>query len=74
MRYLISNGLLEFAGRALKTIEKVKGKEYAELLVPFSIAVEYLKTKDDEILDRTHPEVREIVEEIIKKAEGDGGN
>ncbi|ODS36456.1 hypothetical protein BEH94_01150 [Candidatus Altiarchaeales archaeon WOR_SM1_SCG] len=64
---LISEGMLEFASSALKTIEEVKGREYAELFAPFSIAVKYLKTRDDEILDRIHPEVREIVEEIIKK-------
>ncbi|MCK4491711.1 MAG: hypothetical protein KAU03_03750 [Candidatus Altiarchaeales archaeon] len=45
--------------------------DYSRLLNPYDIALNYLEAKDIEILDRLHPEVREMVEEIIAKA---GGN
>jgi tetratricopeptide (TPR) repeat protein len=44
-------------------------EEEVELLSPFAIASEYWqKNEDAEVLDRLNPEVREIVEEIIKKS------
>jgi hypothetical protein len=42
------------------------------LLAPFDKAVEYWqKGKDEEVLDRLNPEVRELVEQIIQTRSGD---
>jgi tetratricopeptide (TPR) repeat protein len=44
-------------------------EEEIELLRPFAIACEYWrKNEDAEVLDRLNPEVREVVEDIIRKS------
>lgn len=66
LKELIVQGQIEFAQQALETIGEGKGPDFTELLKPFSIALNYIKTQDLEILERLHEEVRKVVEEIIE--------
>jgi len=67
LKELIAKGQIEFAQQALRVIGEVKGSDFTELLRPFSIALNYIRTQDLKILERLHEEVREVVEEIIQK-------
>ncbi len=59
-----------FISDLFKEIKKYELKNEDQLLEPYRIAVEYFKSdKDQEIIDRLNPEVRETVENIIKEAE-----
>ncbi len=56
--------------RLLAILEERGMTDELALLVPFAHAVEYWrKGKDMEVLDRLNPEVRELVEAIIRKGE-----
>ena len=67
LKELIAKNQIEFAQQALRVIGEVKGSDFTELLRPFSIALNYIRTQDLKILERLHEEVREVVEEIIQK-------
>jgi len=67
MNVLISKGQIDFSKKSLEIILTTKGEYYEKLLKPYAIALKYLETKDIEILDRLHPEMREIVEKIIER-------
>jgi len=69
LKKLIAKDQIKFAQQALQIIREAKGPDFTELLRPFSIALNYIKTKDLQILERLHEEVRELVEEIIQKAD-----
>jgi len=53
-----------FIKESLGIIVSELGEEYGQLLKPFSIALEYMQTKDVSILERCQVEVRKIVLEI----------
>ncbi|MFX1537174.1 MAG: tetratricopeptide repeat protein [Promethearchaeota archaeon] len=57
--------------KILKMFEENLGEEFTETFKPIKITINYLTTKDKEILDKLHPEVREIVEEIVMRIQGD---
>lgn len=73
LKELIAKNQIEFAQQALRAIREVKGPDSAELLRPFSIALDYIRTQDLKILEKLHEEVREVVEEIIQETEGGKG-
>lgn len=58
---------IDYAGIAIKRIVETFGDEMAELLFPYEMAVEYIKTGDVEILEKLQQEVREIVIEIADR-------
>lgn len=66
-------GHLAFCAQALERLREGGLDEYAELLEPFRIAVEYWqRDRDAEVLDRLNPEVRELVEDVIERGEQEG--
>ncbi len=67
LKELIAKNQIEFAQQALRVVGEVKGSDFTELLGPFSIALDYIRTQDLKILEKLHEEVREVVEEIIQK-------
>lgn len=67
LKELIFKDQIEFAQRGLQIIGEAKGLDFTELLRPFSIALDYIRTQDLKILEKLHEEVREVVEEIIQK-------
>jgi len=69
LKELIAKDKIKFAQQALQIIGEVKGSDFTELLMPFSIALNYIRTQDLKILERLHEEVREVVEEIIQKTD-----
>lgn len=69
LKELIAKNQIEFAQQALRVIGEVKGSDSTELLRPFSIALDYIRTQDPKILEKLHEEVRQVVEEIIQKTE-----
>jgi len=69
LKELIAKNQIEFAQQALGVIGEVKGPDSTELLRPFSIALDYIRTQDLKILEKLHEEVRQVVEEIIQKTE-----
>ncbi|HIE53476.1 MAG TPA: hypothetical protein EYP85_17120 [Armatimonadetes bacterium] len=59
-------------GELLTLLEREGFTDEVELLAPFRYAVEYWRRgRDMEVLDRLNPEVRTVVEDIVK---GRGGN
>ena len=67
LKRLIAKDQIEFAQQVLQVIGEAKGSDFTELLRPFSIALDYIRTQDPKILEKLHEEVREVVEEIIQK-------
>ncbi len=61
----------EFAEMALEIIVKTLGEKYGEFLMPFSKALEYIKTRDVEILEKLQKEVRQTVISIIKETKAE---
>jgi tetratricopeptide (TPR) repeat protein len=64
----LKSGKTQFVQEAIEIIVSELGEEYGELLSPFDIALEYMRTKDVGILERLHQEVRELVLEIAEQA------
>ncbi len=62
------NAMKRFIKR-FKMFKENLGEEFIETFKPIEIAIEYMVKKDKEILDKLHPEVREIVEEIVVRIE-----
>ena len=69
LKELIFKDQIEFAQQVLQVIGEAKGSDFTELLRPFSIALDYIRTQDPNILEKLHEEVRQVVEEIIQKTE-----
>ncbi|GCC10629.1 TPR repeat-containing protein YrrB [archaeon] len=65
LKKIASTKNYEFTEKALTIIIETLGDNYKELLMPFSKAIEYLITKNTEILDTLQQEVRDTVLEII---------
>ncbi|MBF0456983.1 MAG: tetratricopeptide repeat protein [Nitrospirae bacterium] len=59
-----------FLRQALDEVKKTGEDELYELLRPFDIIVKYYETKDENVIERLKPEVRLIVDEIMKEIEG----
>ncbi len=45
------------------------GEEFTNTFEPIELSIAYLKEEDTEVLERLHPEVREVVEQIVDKIE-----
>jgi tetratricopeptide (TPR) repeat protein len=60
----IKIGKLDFVKEAIDKIVSELGEDYGQLLRPFRIAIDYMKTKDVGILERLQVEEREIVQAI----------
>jgi tetratricopeptide (TPR) repeat protein len=67
LKRLLFLSQIKFLKKSLDIIDKLKGDEYTQLVLPFRKAVEYLETENMEILDRLHPEEREFVEKLIEE-------
>ena len=65
LKKIASTKNYEFTEKALTIIIETLDDNYKELLMPFSKAIEYLITKNTEILDTLQQEVRDAVIEII---------
>ena len=64
---IITEKTADFCDELLGILSEKNMEEELMRLVPFASAIEYWKkNKDKEVLDRLNPEVREIVEKIIK--------
>lgn len=57
----------EFAERASNVIVKNLGEQYAEFLMPFSKALEYIKAQDVDLLEKLQKEVRQTVISILRE-------
>lgn len=61
----------DFALQAIRAIkDKIEEKnagDLEEFMKPYLISLEYLETKDDELLNKLTPELREIAEDIIER-------
>ncbi len=64
LRSISSVGNLEFINEALSSIIEILGKEYAELLKPYSKALEFAMTGDPDVLLTLQQEQREVAREI----------
>lgn len=69
LQQLLAEKKINLIKMSLNEIENVKQKELLEFLSPYSILINYLETKDSEILDRLRREDRIIVEEMLKTYE-----
>jgi len=65
----IRTGKIQFVQEAIEIVVSELGGDYGELLRPFSIALEYMQTEDESILERLQQEVRELVLEICSLRE-----
>ena len=64
----LKSGKTQFVQEAIEIIVSELGEEYDELLRPFRIALEYIKTENVSILERLQQEERELVLEIAGQA------
>lgn len=65
----LGSGKTEFAREAIGIIVSELGEDYGRLLHPFSIAIEYMETQDESILERLQQEERELVLEIAEQTD-----
>ncbi len=61
----------ELLDKALQLIERSGQADLIEFLKPYRATLQYLKTKNKSVLNRLIPELKEIVEEMVKKLEED---
>jgi len=70
LRSIAPLGDLLFISAALKAVFRILGKEYAELLEPYSRALEYAMTGDADVLLTLQQEQRELAIEIAEMMKG----
>lgn len=68
-KLLLKTRDLEIVKRALRVVEESDKPDLVEFVKPYQIAIEYLDTGDEAILNRVPSEIRDIVEEIASKLE-----
>jgi tetratricopeptide (TPR) repeat protein len=69
LRGVLRSGEIEFAREAIGIMVSELGEDYVRLLRPFSVAIEYMETGDESILERLQQEERELVLEIAKQTD-----
>ena len=61
----------ELLDKALQLVERSSQADLIEFLKPYRAALQYLETKDKSVLNRLIPELKGVVEEMVKKLEED---
>ncbi len=69
LKDMLSSSKMEFAREAIGIIVSELGEDYGRLLRPFSMAIEYMETRDESILDRLQQEERELVLQIAEQTD-----
>jgi tetratricopeptide (TPR) repeat protein len=69
LKGVLPSARTEFAREAIGIIVSELGEDYGRLLRPFSVAIEYMETGDESILERLQQEERELVLEIAGQAD-----
>ncbi|NIA10735.1 MAG: tetratricopeptide repeat protein [Nitrospiraceae bacterium] len=69
-RDLLGAGNRALAEETLQAIEKSGQNNLIEFLMPYRAALRYMETKDKSVLNRLPSEIREIVEDMVTKLEG----